>query len=282
MSDSARRTALREFLSQCRSRLHPEDVGLVSIGRRRVVGLRREEVVGLAGISPLWYTMLETGRFRRVSPQMLHRLSTVLRLDDREKAYLFSLAIDELPAISRLPLRDQSHDALAAFASLRSLSKRLWVSGTEQEALQLARECAKDELEGDVIATRSRLADATWEYSAIGDDNNFGQKVLVELSARFGARILDEMHCLSEMTRPGELLTRSEQEARSPNLAAKRRTALDAVGWRQSAWAMTSIQSRHGFKSRLAVFHGDDHTYSAVERAKLVAIADLTSLALSG
>ena len=92
MSDGSRRSALRVFLKQCRSRVHPEDVGLVSIGRRRVPGLRREEVAGLSGISPLWYTMLESGRDIRVSPQILHRVSTALRLHDSEKAYLFSFS----------------------------------------------------------------------------------------------------------------------------------------------------------------------------------------------
>lgn len=281
MSDSSRRLALREFLRQCRSRLHPEDVGLVSVGHRRVAGLRREEVAGLAGISPLWYTMLETGRYRRVSPQMLHRLSTVLRLSDAEAAYLFSLAIDELPVIPASTLRAESHDALGAFQWLRSLSKRLWVSSTQEEALQVARECAMNEIPGDVIATRTRVAKGLWKYSAIGDDDNLGDKVLAELSARWGSAILDQMHCLTEMTRPGELLTRAEQETRSPDIAAKRSAALEAIGWHQSSWAMANIQSRHGFISRLVVFHSTEHAYSTIERATLTAIADLTSFALS-
>src|ERR1700758_2377682 len=132
MSGSSRRLALREFLIDCRSRLHPEDVGLITTGHRRVAGLRREEVAGLAGISPLWYTMLETGRYRRVSPQMLHRLSTVLRLSDTEAAYLFSLAIEELPAIPAFQLRAESSDVLCAYQSIRSLSKRLWASNNQE------------------------------------------------------------------------------------------------------------------------------------------------------
>jgi transcriptional regulator with XRE-family HTH domain len=97
----ARRLALRNFLVECRSRLRPEDVGLNSGGRRRVPGLRREEVAELAGVSALWYALLETPRDIRVSPQMLDRLATSLRLSDEEKLYLFSLAIHELPIIPR-------------------------------------------------------------------------------------------------------------------------------------------------------------------------------------
>jgi transcriptional regulator with XRE-family HTH domain len=96
-----RREALRSFLKECRARLSPEDVGAVSTGRRRVPGLRREEVAELAGISLAWYTQLETARDIRVSPRLVDRLATVLRLNDEEKMQLFSLAIDELPTLPR-------------------------------------------------------------------------------------------------------------------------------------------------------------------------------------
>lgn len=79
----------------------PEDVGLVSSGRRRVPGLRREEVAELAGISLAWYTRFETAQDIRVSPRLVDRLATVLRLTEEEKLRLFSLAIDELPTYPR-------------------------------------------------------------------------------------------------------------------------------------------------------------------------------------
>ena len=99
MDKRARKPALRNFLKECRSRLSPEEVGIPSIGRRRVPGLRREEVAELCGISLAWYTLLETGRDIRVSPRLLDRLSCVLHLTDYEKIQLFSLAIDELPTV---------------------------------------------------------------------------------------------------------------------------------------------------------------------------------------
>jgi transcriptional regulator with XRE-family HTH domain len=101
MIKNARRTALRDFLKECRGRLKPEDVGLTSTGRRRVPGLRREEVAELAGISLAWYTQLETARDIRVSPRLLDRLARILRLSDDEKILLFSLAIDELATFPR-------------------------------------------------------------------------------------------------------------------------------------------------------------------------------------
>jgi len=97
----ARRLALRKFLIESRSRLRPEDVGLSSGGRRRVPGLRREEIAQLAGVSAVWYALLESGSDIRVSPQLLDRLAASLRLSAEEKLSLFSLAIHELPIIPR-------------------------------------------------------------------------------------------------------------------------------------------------------------------------------------
>jgi glyoxylase-like metal-dependent hydrolase (beta-lactamase superfamily II) len=48
---------LGEFLQTRRSQLTPEDVGLTTYGdRRRVTGLRREELALLAGVSPSYYS----------------------------------------------------------------------------------------------------------------------------------------------------------------------------------------------------------------------------------
>lgn len=101
MDSKARRAALRDFLKEARARLLPEDVGLRSSGRRRVPGLRREEVAELSGISLAWYTLIETASEIRVSPRLLDRLATTLRLNESEKIQLFSLAIDEMPTLPR-------------------------------------------------------------------------------------------------------------------------------------------------------------------------------------
>jgi hypothetical protein len=44
-------TAFGQYLRARRELLRPEDVGLPSLGRRRVPGLRRDELALLAGIS---------------------------------------------------------------------------------------------------------------------------------------------------------------------------------------------------------------------------------------
>src|SRR5262245_20653709 len=84
---------LGEFLRACRSRLRPDDVGLPhNRGRRRVTGLRREELAQLAGVSTDYYTRLEQGRNRTASPAVLDALAQALRLDDTGRAHLFDLA----------------------------------------------------------------------------------------------------------------------------------------------------------------------------------------------
>ncbi|MBF6059204.1 helix-turn-helix domain-containing protein [Nocardia terpenica] len=84
---------LGSFLRARRARLQPGDVGLVSYGaRRRVPGLRREELAQLAGVSVAYYTSLEQGQARNASAEVLDALARALRLDDDERAHLHDLA----------------------------------------------------------------------------------------------------------------------------------------------------------------------------------------------
>ncbi|MGW6117753.1 helix-turn-helix transcriptional regulator [Nocardia sp. NPDC055165] len=85
----AARTAVREFLSTRRDRVSPSTAGLPTTGtRRRVKGLRREEVALLAGVSPEYYIRLERGRATGPSPAIVEAIATVLRLDEDERAHL--------------------------------------------------------------------------------------------------------------------------------------------------------------------------------------------------
>jgi transcriptional regulator with XRE-family HTH domain len=83
---------LAEFLSARRARLTPEEAGLSGgYPRRRVPGLRREELARLAGVSVDYYTRLEQGRSRSASVDVLDALATALRLDDAERQHLHDL-----------------------------------------------------------------------------------------------------------------------------------------------------------------------------------------------
>jgi transcriptional regulator with XRE-family HTH domain len=88
-----RRTELGEFLKARRARLRPDDVGLPDYGgRRRVPGLRREELAQLAGVSAGYYTRLEQGQSPNASDAVLDAVARVLQLDEAERAHLHSLA----------------------------------------------------------------------------------------------------------------------------------------------------------------------------------------------
>lgn len=87
-----RRSDLADFLRQRRGALSPSDVGLVGGARRRIAGLRREEVAHLAGVSVSWYTWLEQGRPINASLDVLHALARALRLDPIEVDHLVALA----------------------------------------------------------------------------------------------------------------------------------------------------------------------------------------------
>lgn len=89
---SDNRADIRDFLARRRAQLTPEQVGLPTSGRRRVPGLRREEVAVLAGVSTEWYTRLEKGHISGVSEDVLDAVSRTLQLDDDERTYLFDLA----------------------------------------------------------------------------------------------------------------------------------------------------------------------------------------------
>ena len=87
------RAELGEFLLSRRSRLRPEDAGVPTYGeRRRVPGLRREELAQLAGVSASYYTRLEQGQSLNASVEVLDALARALRLDEHESAHLRNLA----------------------------------------------------------------------------------------------------------------------------------------------------------------------------------------------
>jgi len=83
---------LREFLTTRRARLTPEQIGLPDFGgRRRVPGLRREEVALVAGMSVEYYVRLERGTAKGISEAVLEGVSRALQLDDAERTHLYDL-----------------------------------------------------------------------------------------------------------------------------------------------------------------------------------------------
>jgi len=87
------RAEVRQFLSSRRGRITPEQAGIEPYGgRRRVPGLRREEVARLAGVSVDYYTRLERGNLSGVSDSVLDAIAGALELDRAEHDHLYDLA----------------------------------------------------------------------------------------------------------------------------------------------------------------------------------------------
>lgn len=86
-------TPLGDFLRARREALKPQDVGLPEYGRRRVPGLRREEVALLAGVSSDYYIRLEQGRENSPSPQVLEAVAQALKLDAESADHLNRLCL---------------------------------------------------------------------------------------------------------------------------------------------------------------------------------------------
>lgn len=79
------------FLQARRGRVQPDEVGIRVYGRRRVSGLRREELASLAGVSVDYYVRLEQGRAVNPSEEVLDAIAQVLALDETERVHLHRL-----------------------------------------------------------------------------------------------------------------------------------------------------------------------------------------------
>ena len=103
-------TEVREFLTTRRARITPEQAGIIGGGRRRVAGLRREEVAMLAGMSVDYYAKMERGHLSGVSPEVLDALARALQLDEAETTHLQDLARAAAPVS---PVRKRPRKAAA-------------------------------------------------------------------------------------------------------------------------------------------------------------------------
>jgi transcriptional regulator with XRE-family HTH domain len=87
------RRALAEFLRTRRTRMRPQDVGLEPGLRRRVAGLRHEELALLAGVSSDYYQRMEQGRDVRPSDQVLDAIARALNFSAEESRHLLAMLL---------------------------------------------------------------------------------------------------------------------------------------------------------------------------------------------
>ena len=108
--DMSTQAEVADFLRTRRERLTPDQAGLISGGRRRVTGLRREEVAMLAGVSTDYYAKMERGNLAGVSAEVLHAVARALHLDDAETAHLHDLALSSMPSPARRRSRSTANE----------------------------------------------------------------------------------------------------------------------------------------------------------------------------
>jgi transcriptional regulator with XRE-family HTH domain len=105
---------LGDYIRARRGQVTPAEVGLVPGPRRRVAGLRRDELAMLAGISSEYLQRLEQGRDRHPSTEVLDSIARALRMDAKATAYLHQLA----HPTPRPPDQASAEDVAAAIAEL--------------------------------------------------------------------------------------------------------------------------------------------------------------------
>ncbi|MEV6975574.1 helix-turn-helix transcriptional regulator [Kitasatospora sp. NPDC093806] len=154
MSSTSAAISLNEFLRTRRSRLRPEDVDLPDFGgRRRVSGLRREELAQLAGVSVDYYTRLEQGRVGNPSDAVLDAIARALRLDAEESGHLHRLARTR-------PDRTRWARAASAPQQVRPMMARLLAGLTDVPALVMGHRM-------DVLAWNRAGALVLGDYGAL-------------------------------------------------------------------------------------------------------------------
>lgn len=159
-----RHTELGEFLRSRRARLSPDELGLRDLRRRRVPGLRREELAQLAGVSADYYVRLEQGRALNASEAILDALAQALRLDENEHRHLHDLA---RPVRARRPAPRPQR--------VRDSFRRM-VNSIDAPSFVLGRRC-------DVLAWNPPMAALVTDFEALPPkDRNMARLVFLDES----------------------------------------------------------------------------------------------------
>ena len=161
---------IRQFLTTRRSRLTPAQAGLPDFGgRRRVAGLRREEVALLAGMSTEYYVRLERGNAKGVSDAVLEGISRALQLSEAERAHLYNLV-----RAANIGARPQRRRAPARAAGVRPGVQQLIEAMTQQPTIV-------QNQRGDIVAA-NRLGTAFYSemYAQPQRPVNFGRFVFLD------------------------------------------------------------------------------------------------------
>ncbi|MBD5656161.1 MAG: helix-turn-helix domain-containing protein [Candidatus Eremiobacteraeota bacterium] len=206
-----RRQRLREFLTERRSRLKPADVGLPATLRRRVPGLRREEIAEIVGVSPNWYAYFEAGSTdRRFSAAFVKRVADALQLSDADKMTLFRLALPEVAAATEHFERSNRDGALYGISRVRTFSRRLLAASSFDEGVEAAAEALQSILSPTCasVANIAKTSGAS-KSTAFGPRNEQPHPMLAyhliesNYAGRFGKTLFNEDRPKIEDSRDG-------------------------------------------------------------------------------
>lgn len=114
MPSSPQLKALGDFLRARRGEVAPEAISSIAVNtsaRRRVPGLRREEVAQLAAVSTDYYTRVEQGRLAP-SDQVFATLCRTFALSPEQRAYAEDLLNHARGYVMPAPGREAAHDRL--------------------------------------------------------------------------------------------------------------------------------------------------------------------------
>ncbi|MDL4813425.1 helix-turn-helix domain-containing protein [Actinomadura opuntiae] len=233
---------LGSFLKSRRARLAPESVGLPGGARRRVPGLRREELAQLAGISVEYYQRLEQGRSHRPSPEVLDALARALSLDEVERAHLEALAHPRRTGPAARPDEDGARPELQRLLALMDrvpamiindrfdvpaanpLAARLFagaLAGQDAAGRNLARYLFLDPAARDFYVTWDEVAAATAAQLRLVSARHPGDHAL--------AGLIDELHAGSARFR--ELWAAGDVQLRTFGVKNLRHPALGVLAF---------------------------------------------------
>lgn len=135
--------ALGNFIKKYRGKLSPEACGLPLKNRRRVSGLRREELADICGISTTWLCWIEQGRAKSISPVTLDSISRALRLSAEERVYVFMLSDLYDPYISAKSSVSSADGLSVTEYILYNLSQPCFITNKRMDVLGI-NECAEE------------------------------------------------------------------------------------------------------------------------------------------
>lgn len=183
------RAELAAFLRSRRDRLRPEDVGLPRGARRRVPGLRREEVAVLAHVGTTWYAWLEQGRDVHPSEEVLAAIADALLLRSEERAHLFRLAgypaRAASPGVGAMDARlRETLDALSPLPAMVADALGYWHSFNAGYRYLIADAHALVGSPADANCTVQSLRNPAWRR-ALADDPHYWRLHVAKLRTAF-------------------------------------------------------------------------------------------------